>query len=144
VLAPPAGAEPAQREVADDIVDDQHPYTRQEMALPAASRWRLAAATRTGAQVGCQEPGGASIEASGTQPSCPPVHRHQEGLRFLKLIDAAVPKYYLDLHLVLGNYATHKTSRRDQPLSTSAGERQTNCSDRWTARRRRTRWWCRR
>ena len=35
-------------------------------------------------------------------------HRHQEFLRFLKLIDAAVPKG-LDLHLVLDNYATHKT-----------------------------------
>ena len=35
-------------------------------------------------------------------------HRHQEFLRFLKLIDAAVPKN-LDLHLVLDNYATHKT-----------------------------------
>jgi transposase len=35
-------------------------------------------------------------------------HRHQEFLRFLKLIDKAVPKD-LDLHLVLGNYATHKT-----------------------------------
>jgi transposase len=35
-------------------------------------------------------------------------HRHQEFLRFLKIIDAAVPKD-LDLHLVLDNYATHKT-----------------------------------
>jgi len=35
-------------------------------------------------------------------------HRHQEFLRFLKLINAAVPKD-LDLHLVLDNYATHKT-----------------------------------
>jgi transposase len=35
-------------------------------------------------------------------------HRHQEFLRFLKLIDAAVPTG-LDLHLVLDNYATHKT-----------------------------------
>jgi transposase len=35
-------------------------------------------------------------------------HRHQEFLRFLKLIDSAVPKD-LDLHLVLDNYATHKT-----------------------------------
>lgn len=35
-------------------------------------------------------------------------HRHQEFLRFLKLIDAAVPRD-LDLHLVLDNYATHKT-----------------------------------
>ncbi|MFI0358020.1 IS630 family transposase [Actinomadura sp. 9N407] len=35
-------------------------------------------------------------------------HRHQEFLRFLKLIDQAVPKE-LDLHLVLDNYATHKT-----------------------------------
>jgi transposase len=35
-------------------------------------------------------------------------HRHQEFLRFLKLIDGAVPRD-LDLHLVLDNYATHKT-----------------------------------
>ena len=35
-------------------------------------------------------------------------HRHQEFLRFLKLIDSAVPRG-LDLHLVLDNYATHKT-----------------------------------
>jgi transposase len=35
-------------------------------------------------------------------------HRHQEFLRFLKLIDSAVPQE-LDLHLVLDNYATHKT-----------------------------------
>ena len=35
-------------------------------------------------------------------------HRHQEFLLFLKLIDSAVPKD-LDLHLVLDNYATHKT-----------------------------------
>ncbi len=35
-------------------------------------------------------------------------HRHREFLRFLKLIDAAVPRD-LDLHLVLDNYATHKT-----------------------------------
>ncbi len=35
-------------------------------------------------------------------------HRHQEFLKFLKLIDDAVPQD-LDLHLVLDNYATHKT-----------------------------------
>ena len=35
-------------------------------------------------------------------------HRHQEFLRFLKLIDVAVPRD-LDLHLILDNYATHKT-----------------------------------
>lgn len=35
-------------------------------------------------------------------------HRHQEFLRFLKVIDTAVPKD-LELHLVLDNYATHKT-----------------------------------
>jgi transposase len=35
-------------------------------------------------------------------------HRHQEFLRFLKLIDDAVPKD-LDLHLICDNYATHKT-----------------------------------
>jgi hypothetical protein len=37
-------------------------------------------------------------------------HRHQEFLRFLKLIDSAVPKD-LDLHLVLDNYATRKPLR---------------------------------
>ena len=35
-------------------------------------------------------------------------HRHQEFIRFLKLIDDAVPRE-LDLHLILDNYATHKT-----------------------------------
>jgi transposase len=35
-------------------------------------------------------------------------HRHQEFIRFLKLIDDAVPKD-LDLHLIVDNYATHKT-----------------------------------
>jgi len=35
-------------------------------------------------------------------------HRHQEFLRFLKLIAAAVP-IDLDLHLICDNYATHKT-----------------------------------
>lgn len=42
-------------------------------------------------------------------------HRHQEFLRFLKLIDDAVPKD-LDLHLVLDNYATHKTPKVKQWL----------------------------
>jgi transposase len=37
-------------------------------------------------------------------------HRHQEFLRFLKLIDTAVPND-LDLHLVLDNYATHKAPK---------------------------------
>ncbi len=40
-------------------------------------------------------------------------HRHQEFLRFLKLIDDAVPQ---DLHLVLDNYATHKTPKIKQWL----------------------------
>ena len=35
-------------------------------------------------------------------------HRHQEFLRFLMLIDGAVPAD-LDLHLICDNYATHKT-----------------------------------
>lgn len=37
-------------------------------------------------------------------------HRHQEYLRFLNDIDAHVPKG-LDVHLVVDNYATHKTPR---------------------------------
>jgi hypothetical protein len=46
--------------------------------------------------------------ASGPVPARPYRRRHQEFLRFLKLIDGAVPKD-LELHLVLGNYAARKT-----------------------------------
>jgi transposase len=42
-------------------------------------------------------------------------HRHQEFLRFLRTIDAATPPE-LDLHLVLDNYATHKTPAIQQWL----------------------------
>ena len=38
---------------------------------------------------------------------CMPRHRHQEFIRFLKLIDAETPPT-LDLHLIVDNYATHK------------------------------------
>ena len=40
--------------------------------------------------------------------ACMPRHRHREFLRFLKLIDRNTPAG-LDLHLVVDNYATHKT-----------------------------------
>jgi len=39
--------------------------------------------------------------------TCMPRHRHQEWLKFLKLIDADTPPD-LELHLILDNYATHK------------------------------------
>ena len=39
--------------------------------------------------------------------SCLPKHRHSEFLKFLKVIDAEVPKD-LDVHLILDNYSTHK------------------------------------
>ena len=39
--------------------------------------------------------------------TCMPRHRHQEWIKFLKLIDANTP-HELDLHLILDNYATHK------------------------------------
>ena len=38
---------------------------------------------------------------------CMPRHRHQEWLKFLKLIDAQTPAE-LDLHLIADNYSTHK------------------------------------
>lgn len=38
---------------------------------------------------------------------CMQRHRHQEWLRFLKLIEAKTPKH-LDLHLIADNYSTHK------------------------------------
>jgi transposase len=39
--------------------------------------------------------------------TCFPKHRHQEWLRFLRLIDRQTPPA-LDLHLIVDNYATHK------------------------------------
>ena len=39
--------------------------------------------------------------------TCMPRHRHQEWIRFLKLIDAETPPG-LDLHVIADNYATHK------------------------------------
>jgi len=52
----------------------------------------------------------AALEVTSGQVIAQPYrrHRHQEFLRFLKLIDAAVPAG-LDLHLICDNYATHKT-----------------------------------
>ena len=41
---------------------------------------------------------------------CRPRHRHQEWLKFLKLIDAQTPAE-LDLHLIVDNYSTHKHAR---------------------------------
>ena len=38
---------------------------------------------------------------------CMPRHRHQEWIKFLKLIDASTDPA-LDLHLIVDNYATHK------------------------------------
>jgi transposase len=39
--------------------------------------------------------------------TCMDKHRHQEWIKFLKLIDAETPPE-LDLHLIVDNYATHK------------------------------------
>jgi len=41
---------------------------------------------------------------------CKPRHRHQEWLKFLKLVDAETPAE-LDLHLIADNYSTHKHAR---------------------------------
>ena len=41
---------------------------------------------------------------------CMPRHRHQEFLRFLRTIDRNTPKW-LDLHLIVDNYATHKHAK---------------------------------
>ena len=68
-------------------------------------------------------------------------HRQQEFLRFLKLIDAAVPRD-LDLHLVPDNYATHKTPAIHQWLLkhprfhlhfTPASSSWLNLVERWSA-----------
>lgn len=39
--------------------------------------------------------------------TCMPKHRHQEWIKFLKLVDAQTPPA-LELHLIVDNYATHK------------------------------------
>jgi transposase len=41
---------------------------------------------------------------------CQPRHRHQEWLKFLKLVDARTPPE-LDLHLIVDNYSRHKHPR---------------------------------
>ena len=41
---------------------------------------------------------------------CMPRHRHQEWIKFLKLIDAQTPSD-MDLHLIVDNYSTHKHAR---------------------------------
>jgi len=41
---------------------------------------------------------------------CMPRHRHQEFIRFLKIIDAETPEAF-DLHLIVDNYGTHKHPR---------------------------------
>lgn len=41
---------------------------------------------------------------------CHSRHRHQEFIRFLDMIENEVPSH-LDIHMVLDNYATHKTPR---------------------------------
>jgi len=38
---------------------------------------------------------------------CQPRHRHQEFLKFLRLIERQIPKGK-DIHMILDNYATHK------------------------------------
>jgi hypothetical protein len=42
--------------------------------------------------------------------TCMKRHRHQEWIKFLKLIDEQTPSD-LDLHLILDNYATHKHAK---------------------------------
>ncbi len=42
--------------------------------------------------------------------TCMARHRHQEWIKFLKLIDAETPSN-LDLHLIVDNYATHKHTK---------------------------------
>ena len=39
--------------------------------------------------------------------TCMPKHRHQEWIKFLRIIDKETPQE-LDLHLIIDNYSTHK------------------------------------
>ena len=38
-------------------------------------------------------------------------HRHQEFLKFLELVDSSIPADAGEIHLILDNYGTHKTSK---------------------------------
>jgi len=46
---------------------------------------------------------------------CMPNHRHQEFLKFLRIIDRNTPKH-LDIHCIADNYGTHKTKEVDDWL----------------------------
>jgi transposase len=46
---------------------------------------------------------------------CMPKHRHQEFLKFLRIIDRNTPKH-LDIHCIADNYGTHKTKEVDDWL----------------------------
>src|SRR3546814_19543116 len=58
-------------------------------------------------------------------------HRATEFLDFLKRIDAAIPKGP-DVHLVMDNYATHKTPKRSEERRVGKDSVST-CRTRWTA-----------
>jgi len=58
---------------------------------------------------------------------CMPRHRHREFLRFLKTIDERTQPN-LDLHLIVDNYATHKTPAVKTPGS--SGIRAFTCTSR--------------
>jgi len=51
-----------------------------------------------------------SMAAGTVIAECMPRHRHQEWIKFLKLIDKQTPAD-LDLHLIADNYATHKHAK---------------------------------
>jgi hypothetical protein len=50
---------------------------------------------------------------------CKPRHRHQEFLSFLGRLDACIPEQ-LDVHLIVDNYSTHKTSQGTHMAGTAA------------------------
>jgi transposase len=47
---------------------------------------------------------------------CTPRHRHQEWLKFLRMIDREVPKHLM-VHVIADNYATHKHEKVKQWLA---------------------------
>jgi transposase len=69
---------------------------------------------------------------------CMPRHRHQEFLKFLKMLHKSIPD--VDLHLIVDNYATHKHPRVKQFLAkhgrfhfhfTPTGSSWLNLVERW-------------
>src|SRR5277367_5365627 len=94
----------APRKITDEAVEQAVTQTLESLPR-AATHW----STRSlAAEVGLSQSAVVRIWRSfGLQPHRR--HRHQEFLKFMETVDAAVPADAGKIYLVLDNYGTHKT-----------------------------------